>query len=108
MPTYRLTDRLTIQRRTAPLSDFDPEPEKWADVCTAWADIRPLSASEQVNAQQTVGTVTHRVIIRYPYKKLSPDMRAIWRLGVLHIVGITDVDGRGDYTELTVKQERRP
>ena len=33
-----------------------------------WAEIRPLSAKEMVNAQQTVGESTHRITMRYtPY-----------------------------------------
>lgn len=105
MPTYRLMDKIQIVQNTRSPNDFEPNPESWEEVHSAWADIRPVGSMEQVNAKQTIGVVTHRCIIRQPYKPLKTSMRIqSQRHGTLGIVGITDVDGRGDYLELMCRQ----
>lgn len=104
MPTYRLTDKIRILRNTQASNDFEPTPEQLEEVHSAWADLRPLNAAEQLNAQQLGAVATHRCIIRQPYCQIDSMMRIESARGILEVVGVTDVDGRGDYIELLCKQ----
>lgn len=104
MPTYRLTDKIRILRNVATSNDFEATPAQIEEVHSAWADLRPLSAVEQVNAQQIGGVATHRCVIRQPYREITSQMQIASRHGTLEIVGVVEIDGRGEYLELLCRQ----
>ncbi|MEZ5776024.1 MAG: phage head closure protein [Hyphomicrobiaceae bacterium] len=64
----------------------------WIAVATVWAAVRPVSAREDVKADQRAGTVTQEIVIRHR-GDIAPAMRV--RIGddVLAIAAVTDLDG---------------
>lgn len=100
MPIYRLTKLATILRSDKPVSDFGYAGTTAETVATAWADIRPLNATERVSAEQVVATATHRAIMRFPNKPIDAGMRLAVDGLEFEIGSVTDVNGEGQYLEL--------
>lgn len=70
-----LNKRITLQSKTSVADGMGGTTDAFADVCTVWAAIWPTSAREQVEANQTVMTISHRVRIRY-----RSDIKASWKI----------------------------
>jgi SPP1 family predicted phage head-tail adaptor len=60
-----LKKRITLQSKTNVADGLGGFTSTWGDEVSLWAAIWPVSASEQVQAMQTVMTITHRIRIRY-------------------------------------------
>lgn len=85
-----------------------PEPSGGAEVTHAliaevWGDLRTIDGSERLDEDRLVGTVTHRISIRYR-DDLTPDHR--FRLGPrrFEIIAILDRDGRRRYLECRCRE----
>lgn len=72
-------------------------------VATLWAQVMPVSARGDVEAERLGGAVTHRIRIRR-----SPDIttRHRFRDGaiVYRIVSLRDPDGRGRFLEIEAEE----
>lgn len=105
MPTYRLTTRGAIYRRTGLVNDFarggDPqgEPVKVADV---WAFVRALSGNEKVIANQIYPLSNYRSIIRWPGVPITSDMNLVVGDRVFEIAGVVEIEDQ--YLELTLTE----
>ena len=75
-----LRHRVTFQRQ-------DLELEVWNDVCTCWANIRPLAGKEFYEAETINSDLTHRIRLRYR-KDITPDMRAVYRGRIFSIQSV--------------------
>ena len=60
-----LNKRITIQYKTRVGDGMGAFTETWNDSGTVWAAIWPVSANEQIQATQTVMTISHRIRIYY-------------------------------------------
>lgn len=105
MPTYRLTTRGTIYRRTGVINDFarggDPksEPQKVVDT---WANFRALVGTEKVVANQIYPTASYRAVIRWPGVGISSDMNLVVQERTFEILGIVEIEDQ--YLELTLTE----
>lgn len=103
MPTYRLTKLVEVQRRSGEVNDFAVggdyglDPEKVGEV---WAEIRPLSATERVVANQVSPTATYKAYIRRPEFTVGPEMWLTADGKRFEILGIVEIEDQ--YLELTL------
>lgn len=87
----RLAHRVTIQNFTISRNSIGEEVKSWTDVATVWAEIRPLSARELINAKAAMAQVTKRITIRYR-AGLLPSMRILHNGTVYQITEIIDAN----------------
>ncbi len=65
MPTATtLTERVTLQQRSASVDALGQQSTSWTDVATVWAEVKPLSARDFQAAEQTQASSSIRVHIR--------------------------------------------
>ncbi len=65
----------------------------WALVAAVWGEVRPVRATEQVQADARRAEATHRITIRHR-DDVRADMRFTQGARVFRITGMTDPDGR--------------
>lgn len=106
MPTFRLTKLVGIYRNDKPVSDFGYSGSDSTHVCSAWAQITPLTAAERVNAEQIVSTATHKCIIRWTHRQIEAAMHVRCDSDTYEIASVTDMSGAGEYIELIVTRLR--
>lgn len=61
----KLRHRLAIQSRSWTVDDIGERTGTWSTLDTVWGQVRPLSGSETMRAQQAQMDVTHEITIRY-------------------------------------------
>lgn len=98
---YRLTKKVHIVRKF-PTSDFEAEEISEVDVWTAYGEVRPIRGAESDHANQVKGLAGYYVYIRRPWE-VSIDVSDWVEVNgmKLEIKAVTDVDGEGEYLELT-------
>jgi SPP1 family predicted phage head-tail adaptor len=63
--TGSLRHSIDLYGYTVAKNGYGEDVQTWAKYDTVWAAIYAVSSSEEGNAQQIVGVVTHKVVIRY-------------------------------------------
>jgi len=93
---------LTLQSRRADDTSVSGAPQRaYADEGTIRGAVRPLGATERVEAGRQYGEVSHMVTVRGRYLDPTPAKRWRWhdprvgRTRYLEIVGVMDWDERG-------------
>lgn len=94
-----LRHSVVIQERTLTADAYGGRTEAWATFATVWANVEPLSSSEQWRAQQVQSSVSHKVTIRY-LAGIDSKMRVKHGTRYLHIGSIRNVDERNIELEL--------
>ena len=79
--------------------------KSWTERCLCWCDIFPISSSESLDGSQVMGEATHAVRMRYNSEILLSD-RIVYGARVFYIISIVDVNSRGRYLSLTVKESQ--
>ena len=72
---------------TFQLQDLEQEVEKWDDVCTVWANIKPIAGKEYYQAETIESELTHRIIMRYR-KGITPEMRVVDKGRIFYIQSV--------------------
>ncbi len=103
MKSGDLKKRITLQYQTKAPDGMGSFTTTWVDHATVWAAIWPISASEQVQAMQTVMTMTHRIRIRY-----RSVLKASWRIKFgtryFNIVSIINPNIENEMLDLMCKE----
>lgn len=81
-----LTERITLQQRSASVDALGQQSTSWSDVATVWAEVLPLSARDFQAAEQTQASSTIRVHIRQR-AGVAATMRIQWDGRAWDIVG---------------------
>jgi head-tail adaptor len=76
----RLRHRIRIERRTDTLSDYGEGKPNWAELFTAWAQIRDESQREYTAQLHVQDAKMTSVEIRNPQMIIKPKDRAVWLL----------------------------
>jgi len=71
----------------------------------AWADIRPMTQSEQYRAQRLGQETTHRAMIRWRASAPAVGDRIKWGTRWLRIASVVDPDSNRDWLEITATDE---
>ena len=69
--------RIEIQEYKAVKDKAGFATKAWTTIAIVWADIEPVSGSEQLKAAETMAEVTSRIYIRYR-EGLTTLMRIVW------------------------------
>lgn len=94
MQAGTLRDRITIQRKTGGVDDYNqPLPEAWEDLTKAWANVRHQSGSEAIKADASVSTVKASIRIRWR-EGVNAGMRVLHAGAVYDIEAVLPGDGR--------------
>ena len=77
-----LRHKITFQ-----IQDLEQESEIWDEVCTVWANIKPIAGEEYYKAETIDSELTHRIIMRYR-KGITPDMRVVYKGRIFYIQSV--------------------
>jgi SPP1 family predicted phage head-tail adaptor len=96
-----LDRRITIQRATVTLNEFNEPIETWGDLTTVWAKRRDASATESYRAQEVGAEITARFTIRWSTTAASvtPRDRLNFDGRLYNITAVRDV-GRNQWREI--------
>lgn len=104
-----LKHRVRLEVNAPAASDYGENAESWSTLETVWASVEPVSASEQIRAGMAVGTITHRLRLRYREDFGSGDVplgtkhRALYDGRYFEIVGVREADRRR-YLDVTARE----
>jgi len=99
-----LNKRISLQQQTKAADGRGGFTVTWADAATSIAAaIWPVSGNEQIRAQATAMTVTHRIRIRYR-SVLKSGWRVSWAGRYFDIVSIVDQNMAHKYLDLLCKE----
>ncbi len=105
MKAGRLRHRVDIQKWVADRDTTTGEvAETWITNTTEWADVRPISGRERMEAAQVKADITHAITIRYK-SDLEEKDRIKWGDRVFHIEGIINVDERDRELQILAKEQ---
>jgi SPP1 family predicted phage head-tail adaptor len=96
-----LDRRITIQRATVTLNEFNDPIETWSDLTTVWAKRRDASATESYRAQEVGAQISARFTIRWSTTAASvtPTDRLSFDGRLYNITAVRDV-GRNQWREI--------
>ena len=91
-----LRTELSLQAATAVSDGLGGFDEEWSEVATVFGRIEPISADSPFGADQTLETVTHRIILRHR-QDVRSGMRFCRADRTFEIVTVYDPDETGRY-----------
>jgi len=96
-----LDRRITIQRATVTVNEFNEPIETWGDLTTVWARRRDASAAESYRAQEVGAEITARFTIRWSWtvKSVNPRDRLSFEGRLYNITAVRDI-GRNQWREI--------
>ncbi len=104
MQPGRMDQKIKIQRVTRTQDSIGGTTETWTDICTVWAEIRPMASREMTDAQRMSAQTRFKAVIWWrsddngaPYYMASD--RVIWRGREYGIEGVAPI-GRNERMEL--------
>lgn len=105
MRVKHLSERITVQRATSSLNNYNEEVKTWATLCSSWAEVRVLSGKELEAVQQTFSDVRFRVKIRFRQDvSIAVTDRISWGSRTLEILSCEDMTQESRYTEMLCKE----
>lgn len=99
MTAGQLRERVTIQQAVETPDGGGGSSIDWQDVATVWAEVRPLSGRERLQAQQLESAVNYRIRIRFR-SDITAGMRLVWRDQVMNIRAVYNEDQKRAYLTL--------
>ena len=96
-----LDRRITIQRATVTLNEFNEPIETWGDLTTVWAKRRDASATESYRAQEVGAQITARFTICWSttVESVTPSDRVSFDDRLYNITAVRDI-GRNQWREI--------
>lgn len=94
-----LRHRITIQSATTGSDGQGGTTKTWATLATVWAQVRPISGREAVQAGQMTSTLTTTVTIR-SRTDVTVGQRVVHGSRTLAIASVQDPDGRSEQLAL--------
>ena len=91
MDIGRLKHRITFQELSKSQNEYGELVEKWIDIKTVWAEIKPVSGNQFFAAKQINSEISHNVYIRYR-TDLKPSMRIKFKERVFEILYLMNVN----------------
>ena len=88
-----LRHRMTLKELSRISDEGDGFTESWEELAELWADVRPASGFERIEADRLSGTVSHEIALRYR-AGVSPAMRFRKGTRLFQILAVIDVGER--------------
>ncbi len=89
-PASQRNHLIKFQSKTITGKGID-KTEVWVDVCTEWASIRPVSASEIIKSRREEMIISHRIKIRYR-SGITSAMKIIYGSREFDINSVINID----------------
>ena len=93
---WNMDRRVTIQKRTTTTNAYGHEENRWSDVATVWASVRPIGAREKLRADAIGAEVSHTIAIHWQAKLMPPADTAAMRVSygerIFNITGARDIN----------------
>jgi SPP1 family predicted phage head-tail adaptor len=99
-----LCHHITIQQATETQGADGSVIQTWANYCTAYAEIVPLSGSEDYVAQGLSASVIYRITIRYR-AGIVPKMCIVWGSREFDIISVRTIDERGRWLVMQCEED---
>lgn len=100
----KLRHYVTIQQITETRGADGSVVETWGTFANVWADVRPVSGSENFAAQGITASTVHLVDIRY-LSGVVPKMRVLWGERVFEIESVRNIEERDRWMTLACVEE---
>ena len=98
-----LRRRVTLEAETRTADGGGGSVLGWVGVTDLWAELRGLSGSETLAAEDLQAKVTHMVTIRRRMD-VRPDMRIRFGQRLFHIVAVLDRDGPEPFLRILAEE----
>lgn len=111
VPMRRMSQRITIEKRSTAVDDAGQQSTSWSDVRNCNADVWDRGGSQSRMGTQEIGIVDTVVIIHYPREDEfpTPEMRVKYdyfnRDRLLNIISVQQKDTRAKELWLYCKEE---
>ncbi len=99
----RLNKKIEIQQKTNKEDGFGGFSEEWTKLKNTWAEIKPISAFEQFEAEKISEKVTHVITIRY-FDTFKTDYRIKYYNRLFKIKGVINPEEKNNILEITVEE----
>jgi SPP1 family predicted phage head-tail adaptor len=96
LPAGILRERVTIESATDSRNSLGETTQTWAALVDRWAAVEAVSYSERQTSNQTSGTISHSVRMRY-VPDLTGKMRVRWGSRLLYISSILERNNREEH-----------
>lgn len=103
MRSGRLRHRVSIEQPIDVVDEYGEQDGSWLRYSDRWAGIEPLAGRELVEAEQTEGRVTHRVVMR-DSTDIQVGHRLLFKGRYLNIESIIHTDERGHEMTLMCRE----
>jgi SPP1 family predicted phage head-tail adaptor len=103
MDAGKLNKRITIQGIQETRDTDGAIIKGWADVCTVWASIKPLTGREYFDAAKSVDNVVNAKINNRYRAGIKPEMRILYNGVVYEITSIINPNESNQYLLLMCK-----
>jgi len=98
-----LDKRISLQDPSKVSDSMGGFTETWTTVCTVFAAVWPVSATEKIQSAAPTMTISHRIRIRYR-KVLKASWRVLYNGRYFSIVSITDPNEAHEWLDLLCKE----
>ena len=95
--------KITIQQATETQGDDGAVVQAWATFATPYAEIVPLSGSENYVAQGITASVAYRITCRY-VSGVIPKMRILWGSRDFLIYAVRNLDEQNRFLVMTCEE----
>lgn len=99
----RLNKRITIQSKTKTSDGLGGYSEIWSNLKTLWAEIKPISNSNNFETNQIEEKITHIITVRY-YNSLTTQHRIKYGDRIFNIIGIINPLENNQTMEITAEE----
>ena len=103
MDIGRLKHRVIFQKLINSKNEYGELEDRWNDVITVWAEVRPTTGRSFFNAKQINSEISHSVYIRYR-NGLSPSMRIKFKERIFEILYIMNVNEDNTLMQIYCKE----
>jgi len=100
----RLSKRIIIEEATEVTDGAGGYTTTWATKVTVWAEIKPISGYEMIEADKIAEIVTHVITIRY-VSGITPKMRVNYGGRIFGIQSVVNYLEKKEILEILVKEE---
>lgn len=103
MEIGKLKHRVTIKKYTESKGSTGQVLKSYTDSTTRWAQVKPLTTREILQAQQINSEITHEVWLRYPLDVTPKDQIAFGER-TFEILGVVNVDEENRFVKVLCKE----
>lgn len=95
----RLDQRIALMREEPTKNELNQDVLKWVAWKTVWAEVKPATGKELIEAQRIQPEQVYTITIRY-IPGLTTAMRVLWQGRTLHVTAVPDAGPRSRYLSL--------